>query len=142
MQARTKLHTGAANIDRQEGTIQSRGRACPEEDSYFALDPKKPRPDFFVLGLNVPSVTEIITMFMKHPRMGTPGTFDPGFWSFPQISAEQYQDQFFNTRTARDDDLLYGDFSLSYLLHPLAPRRIAASINNPKIVIILRNPVD
>ena len=66
MRARTQLQTAPAgeSVNDLGSSGQRKPKICPAEDTFFyALDPRNPLPDFFVLGLNVPSVTEIITMF-------------------------------------------------------------------------------
>jgi hypothetical protein len=35
-----------------------------------------------------------------------------------------------------------GDYSTSYLLHPLVPRRVRAALPDIRIVVMLRNPID
>jgi len=124
-------------------TTQENTEGCSSDGpDRFQIDPALPKPDFFVVGLSIPSAKEIISKMLSHPQIGKPKNLDPGFFSFPTMSAESYQNFFTNVRPGPHNDQLYGDFSLSYLYHPLAPKRIAAAFDNPKVIIVLRNPID
>lgn len=39
-------------------------------------------------------------------------------------------------------EIIAGEYSTSYVLHPLAPRRMYREIPHMKLILLLRNPID
>ena len=102
------------------------------------------RPDFLFIGGAKCGSTSFAIYLDAHPQICIRGPKEPNFWSWGKYRKE-YQDFSVNeSPIARPEieDLLSGEFSTSYLLHPLAPLRIYAAVPQAKIILMLRNPVD
>jgi hypothetical protein len=102
------------------------------------------RPDFLFIGGAKCGSTSFAIYLDAHPQVWIGGPKEPNFWSWGRY-AKEYQDFFVNespiVRPAAEDRVS-GEFSTSYLLHPLAPRRVYGALPQAKIILMLRNPVD
>jgi hypothetical protein len=110
----------------------------------FQLADGRSRPDFLFVGGAKCGSTSFAIYLEAHPQICIRGPKEPNFWSWGKYSKE-YQDFFVNeSPLARPlvEDRVSGEFSTSYLLHPLAPRRIYAALPEAKIILMLRNPVE
>jgi hypothetical protein len=113
-------------------------------ETRFQLVDARTRPEFFFIGGAKCGSTSFAIYLDAHPQVCIRGPKEPNFWSWGNHSKE-YQDFFVNefpiTKPV-DEDRVSGEFSTSYLLHPLAPRRIYAALPDAKIILMLRNPVE
>ncbi len=110
----------------------------------FQLVDGRTRPDFLFIGGAKCGSTSFAVYLDAHPQVCIRGPKEPNFWSWGKCQNE-YQDFYVNeSPIARPaaEDRVSGEFSTSYLLHPLAPRRIYAALPEAKIIMMLRNPVD
>lgn len=114
------------------------------KNSLFQLVDGRTRPDFLFIGGAKCGSTSFAIYLDAHPQVCIRGPKEPNFWSWG-MHPKEYQDYFVNeapiARPAAEDRV-GGEFSTSYLLHPLAPRRIFAALPEAKILLMLRNPVD
>lgn len=110
----------------------------------FQLVDGRTRPDFLFIGGAKCGSTSFAIYLDAHPQVCIRGPKEPNFWSWGNY-AEKYQDFFVNESPISRplaEDRLSGEFSTSYLLHPLTPRRVYAALPEVKIILMLRNPVD
>ena len=88
--------------------------------------------------------TSFARYLAAHPQVVPAGPKEPNYWSWRRYPA-RYQDFFVNESPLADpgaDRRVSGEFSTSYLVHPLAPRRIRANLPDLKVFVLLRNPAD
>jgi hypothetical protein len=114
------------------------------DNPRFQLVDGRTRPDFLFIGAAKCGSTSFAIYLDAHPQVCICGPKEPNFWSWGKF-ANEYQDFFVNeSPIARPlaEDRVSGEFSTSYLLHPLAPRRIYAALPEAKIILMLRNPVN
>jgi hypothetical protein len=114
-------------------------------DPAFLLDEGQPKPDFLLVGGAKCGTTSFAAYFPAHPQVAPWMVKEPNYWSWRRPNTEQYQSLFCNLRTPSTPgpgQQIAGDYSTSYLLHPLVPRRVRASLPEIKIVAMLRNPID
>lgn len=110
----------------------------------FQLVDGRTRPDFLFIGAAKCGSTSFAVYLEAHPQVCIRGPKEPNFWSWGKYQNE-YQDFFVNESPIANPaavDRVSGEFSTSYLLHPLAPRRIYAALPEVKIILMLRNPID
>jgi hypothetical protein len=110
----------------------------------FQLVDGRTRPDFLFIGGAKCGSTSFAIYLEAHPQVCIRGPKEPNFWSWGKYQNE-YQDFFVNQSPISRptaEDRVSGEFSTSYLLHPLAPRRIYAALPEAKIILMLRNPID
>jgi hypothetical protein len=120
-------------------------QALPIYDPAFKLLASKPRPDFMLIGAAKSGTTSFSSYLPQHPQVKGCVPKEPNFWSWRSCSREQYQELFATSGQSSATDggqHIGGEYSTSYLLHPLAPRRVAARLPGVKIIVLLRNPVD
>ena len=108
---------------------------------------KRHWPDFIIAGAKS-GTTSLYRYLEAHPDMAPPITkkltfFDNNFHRGPQW----YRLHFPLRRTGGSngdgaDKRFTGESTAYYLFHPLAPQRIAETLPETKIILLLRNPVD
>jgi hypothetical protein len=114
------------------------------DDPNFRLVDGRTRPDFMLIGAAKCGSTSFARYLIAHPQVSILGPKEPNYWTWRNFHA-RYQEFFVNESPVLDpgpDQTVSGEFSTSYLLHPLAPRRIRANLPNLRIFALLRNPVD
>lgn len=119
-------------------------RAVALDDSRFALVDGRTRPDFMLVGGMKCGSTSFARYLSAHPQVVVAGPKEPNYWSWHRYPA-RYQDFFVNESPLADpspQQRVSGEFSTSYLVHPLAPRRVRANLGDLKIFVLLRNPAD
>lgn len=98
-----------------------------------------------LIGAAKSGTTSFSSYLPQHPQVKGCVPKEPNFWSWHSCSREQYQQLFPAVGQSSEGDgrpQIGGEYSTSYLLHPLAPRRVAARLPGVKIIVLLRNPVD
>ena len=114
-------------------------------DQRFKLYNNKPKPEFMLIGGAKCGTTSFSSYLPIHPQVCATAYKEPNFWSWQMCNKEQYQNLFINNTPAykpSPNQQIAGDYSTSYLPHPLVPRRIKARLPETKIIILLRNPID
>jgi hypothetical protein len=121
-------------------------------DLRFDLVDGRTRPDFMLVGGAKCGSTSFARYLPAHPQVklpvppGWPPSVrkEPNFWSWLRFP-DRYQDLFVNESPVSrpgPGQYISGEFSTSYLVHSLAPRRICTNLPGLRIFILLRNPVD
>lgn len=113
-------------------------------DPRFQLVDGRTRPDFMLVGGMKCGSTSFARYLSAHPQVKHLGPKEPNYWSWNRYPAK-YQDFFVNESpiaNPRPEQSVGGEFSTSYLIHPLAPRRVQANLPELKIFVLLRDPVD
>ena len=119
-------------------------QALALDDPRFALVDGMTRPDFMLVGGMKCGTTSFARYLSAHPQVDLAGPKEPNYWSWHRYPA-RYQNFFVNESPLGDpgaDQRVSGEFSTSYLVHPLAPRRVRANLPDLKVFVLLRNPAD
>jgi sulfotransferase family protein len=114
------------------------------DDPRFALVDGRTRPEFMLVGGMKCGSTSFARYLSAHPQVNRSGPKEPHYWSRHRYPA-RYQDFFANESPILDptpDQCISGEFSTSYLIHPLVPRRVQANLPGLKVFVLLRNPVE
>ncbi|RDV27496.1 sulfotransferase [Alteromonas aestuariivivens] len=95
--------------------------------------------DFIGIGSGKCGSTWIYENIVKHPEISDVNLKELNYFSdlYPEHDFSWYQSQF----GTKDDGLIKGEFSVTYLAHPEAPKRIKKHFPNAKLIAIVRNPV-
>lgn len=106
-------------------------------------------PDFIIIGVQKGGTTSLYRYLIEHPAIAPIYVKEPHFFDiyyhkgmgwyrahFPMLT-EKYAAQ-----VVRKQQLLTGEASPYYLLHPLAAKRVATTLPRVKLIVLLRNPVD
>jgi|1186.fasta_scaffold34843_2 hypothetical protein len=103
------------------------------------LGPTRPLPDYLILGTQKGGTNSLHDWLCEHPRVRRPLAkeihyFDNSF----QRSLSWYRAHFPLCRPGE----LTGEASPYYLYHPYVPERVAASLPQARLIVLLRDPVD
>jgi hypothetical protein len=106
-------------------------------------------PDFIIIGVQKGGTTSLYRYLIEHPSIAPIYIKEPHFFDihfhkgqgwyrahFPTL-AEKYA-----AEVVRKQKFITGEASPYYLLHPLAPKRVAQTLPHTKLIVLLRNPVD
>jgi hypothetical protein len=127
------------------------GQVLPDKASLLIFDPKfklfggRPRPEFMLIGAAKTGSTSLSSYLALHPQVKPCVPKEPNYWTWQLCDRDRYQRLFVNAQPATSPGAaqqIGGEYSTSYLPHPLAPRRIAARLPGIKILVVLRNPLD
>lgn len=112
-------------------------------------------PTFFVVGAAKAGTTSLFRYLNDHPNVYAPSVKEPFFFSFMnkdldfkgpfdhEVNAstitnfDEYENLYCEARGTQER----GDFSNSYLYFPRSAERIDEHVDDPKIIIMLRDPV-
>jgi hypothetical protein len=113
------------------------------------LDPRLPAPNFFIVGAAKAGTTSLYAYLTEHPEVFMSPRKEPHFFSLFEMRPEfdnfdppvrdprAYQELFLGSEGRK----AVGEASPSYLCDPDAAIRIKSAVQDAKIVISLRNPV-
>jgi hypothetical protein len=105
-------------------------------------------PDFIIAGAQKSGTTALYRYLAAHPDMDPPITkklsfFDKNFHRGTQWYRLHFSAQSIVPSTSGAADKHFtGESTAYYMFHPLAPKRIAETLPQTKIILLLRNPVD
>ena len=118
-------------------------------DRDRGLDPKRPMPNFFIVGAAKAGTTSLHAYLQQHPDVFMSGLKEPHYFSSFAVKKQfdnfmpvirdpgEYQDLFAGSESCK----AVGDASPSYLCDRHAASRIKSAVPDAKIIISLRNPV-
>jgi hypothetical protein len=98
-----------------------------------------PLPEFIIAGPQKCATTWLYECLSEHPDVLMPDTDSIHYFDMHYTKGEQWYRQHFD---AYDGEKLVGEETPSYIRDEVAPRRIAETVPNAKLLFILRNPVD
>jgi hypothetical protein len=106
-------------------------------------------PDVLIIGAKRAGTTSMFRYLMEHPAFSAPMLgkgvhyydwyFDKGFDWYQGHFPTRLYGEYVRRRTGTR--LVVGEGSPYYLFHPHAPHRIAESLPNAKLIVMLRDPV-
>lgn len=98
-----------------------------------------PLPTFVIAGSQKCGTTSLAATLRQHRQVHVPRPKEVHFFDHHFArGAEWYAEQF----SPREHHLQIGEATPSYLDHPLAAKRLARTLPEARIVVLLRNPVD
>lgn len=97
---------------------------------------------FFIAGAQRSGSTYLHTIVSEHPQieMNQPWWPEPKFFLAP--GSENEVDTYLKRYFSRQDAVVRGDKTVSYMEHPAAPARIAKAFPEAQIIFVLRDPVE
>lgn len=111
-------------------------------------DPRRPLPDFLVIGAQRGGTSSLYKWLESHPDVVASLRKETEFLSTGTARGEAWYRAHFPARvrhrvaSARGRTLLTFEASPYYLQHPLAPARAAALVPGARLVALLRDPID
>ncbi|TML44735.1 MAG: sulfotransferase domain-containing protein [Actinobacteria bacterium] len=99
----------------------------------------RPLPDFLILGAQKAGTTALYAYLLWHPGITGPAWKEVSYFDrHYRRGVRWYRGHF----PLRPGDRLVGEASPGYLFHPLAPKRVWATVPGAKLIALLRDPVD
>ncbi|USR90714.1 sulfotransferase domain-containing protein [Phormidium yuhuli AB48] len=96
-------------------------------------------PDFLIIGAQKGGTTSALHYLSQHPQIEVAPQKEVHYFDLNYSQGlSWYQQQFPNP----NPDILRGEASPYYILHPDVPRRVAADFPHIKLIALLRNPVE
>lgn len=101
-------------------------------------------PSFIIIGGQKCGTTSLFKYLLEHPSVSPPLKKEPHFFESRYKSNLNWYRLYFPTCFVKSKrpDLITGEASTGYIYSPHAPKRIAQSIPQVKLILLLRNPVD
>lgn len=106
-----------------------------------ASAPMRPLPGFLIIGGIRCGTTSMIRYLGDHPDIGIPFTKEVHYYDWHYERGESWYRSWFPV-PVKGRPGLAGESSPSYLMNPTVPERVAASIPDVKLIVLLRNPAD
>jgi len=92
--------------------------------------------NFLIIGCQRGGTTSMYNYISSHPKVKPASQKEVHFFDiYYHKGIEWYKEQFPN-------NVITGEASPYYIIHPHAPRRIAEDMPDVKIIVLLRNPID
>jgi Sulfotransferase domain len=113
----------------------------------YLTAPHRRLPDFIIAGAQKSGTTSLWAYLSEHPEVEPPMTKEMSFFDVNfHRGLNWYRMHFPLDIGARPSDgesakHLTGESTAYYMFHPLAPARIAQTLPETKIILLLRNPV-
>jgi hypothetical protein len=114
-------------------------------------------PNFFIVGAAKSGTTALYRYLRRHPEIYLPAVKEPRFFSYDASDATSYAgpgareliDSVVKDRATYESlyegvtrEKAVGDASPSYLVSPIAARRISETVPDARIIAVLRDPVE
>jgi hypothetical protein len=112
-------------------------------------NPLRLMPDFIIIGTMRGGTTSLYSYLIEHPNIGPAYMKEVHFFDvYFSKGLHWYRAQFpssvqkYYTEHVQKQNFITGEASPYYLFHPHAPKRIARTLPQVKLVVQLRNPVN
>lgn len=104
------------------------------------LRSQRPLPDFIVAGVQKGGTTFLYQEMLRHPEIRGSLTKEVHFFdgNFDK-GVDWYSGMF--SRSSSNGPVIRGEASPAYIFHPAAVRRIAETLPDPRLIIVVRDPV-
>jgi hypothetical protein len=99
-------------------------------------------PDFIIIGAQKCGTTALFNYLEEHPGVAPALTKEIHFFDLNFERGLRWYRAHFPARLFGRRRTLHGEASPSYILHPLAPQRIRASLPGVRLIAIVRDPAE
>jgi hypothetical protein len=101
-------------------------------------------PDFLIIGTQKGGTTFLYNLLRRHPHFKAAVKKEIHFFDTPGFrrGLDWYRTHFPQQQQSKGRKVITGEASPYYLFYPHAPRRVAETMPQVKLLALLRNPVD
>jgi hypothetical protein len=101
-------------------------------------------PDFLIIGAQKGGTTYLYNVLRRHPYFQAAVKKEIHFFDTPRFGrgVDWYRTHFPQQQHRNGQRVITGEASPYYLFYPHAARRVAETIPQAKLIVLLRNPVD
>jgi hypothetical protein len=104
------------------------------------LRTRRPLPDFIVAGVQKGGTTFLFQEMLRHPHVAGPLTKEVHFFDGQFHKGLDWYSGMFPVSPA-NDPMIRGEASPVYIFHPGAIRRIADTLPDARLIVVVRDPV-
>jgi hypothetical protein len=110
----------------------------------IATSPIRILPSFIIIGAKKCGTTSLFHYLSEHPNIGAPTWKEISYFNNHFRKGNLWYKSFFpiSIPNSESQDLITGEATASYIGNPQAPQRIASTLPNVKLIVLLRNPID
>ena len=110
----------------------------------IATSPIRMMPNFLIIGAKKCGTTSLFRYLCQHPNVGEPTWKEISYFNIYFSRGNLWYKSFFpiSLPATESESSITGEATASYICHPQAPQRIAATLPEVKLIALLRNPVD
>lgn len=109
---------------------------------HRATSPLRALPNFVIIGAMKGGTTSMFQYLAAHPQVRPPFRKEIKFFDIHYAKGLGWYRAHFPLRAKMKDGAVTGEATPYYLFHPLAAERMAKTLPNAKLIVMLRNPVD
>ena len=105
----------------------------------------RPFPDFVIIGAQKSGTSSLFAYLAEHPDVVASVKKEVHYFDMNYRRGPNWYRAHFPSEAEREvggRHALSGEATPYYLFHPLAPQRLAATLPEARLVVLLRNPVD
>ena len=140
-------HMFTAKVWQSQAVRKVRHAVSPRRIYRYLNAHRRRLPDYIIAGAQKSGTTSLWYYLNEHPLVEQPMAKEMNYFDLRfDHPLKWYQMHFPLRHSDCDSELgrptLTGESSAYYMLHPLAPQRIAQTLPSVKIILLLRNPVD
>ena len=101
-------------------------------------------PSFLIIGAKKCGTTSLFQYLTEHPNIGAPTWKEISYFNIHYAKGILWYKSFFPVFLPglKSQHLITGEATASYICNPEAPKRIAETLPQVKLIALLRNPVD
>ncbi len=129
-------------MDKIKSAIQK--LVIKNEKIRLLTSPIRLLPSFIIIGAQKCGTTSLFKYLLDHPSVSRPLKKEPHFFESQYKSNLNWYRLYFPTTFVKfkRPDLITGEASTGYIYSHHAPQRIAQSIPQVRLILLLRNPID
>jgi hypothetical protein len=110
--------------------------------SKILSNPVRMMPSFLLIGAQKCGTTSVFNNLVQHPQICSPSKKEIGFFSSNFDKGISWYKSFFPVPQDRKRSYITGEASTGYICHPHAASRVAQTLPQIKLMVMLRNPID
>jgi hypothetical protein len=99
-------------------------------------------PDWMIIGTQRGGTKSLFNYLIRHPGVKGPLRKEVHFFDLNYSRGVRWYKAFFPLHVGPRRDFVTGEASPYYLFHPHVPARVAQTLPDVKLLVLLRNPVD
>ena len=114
------------------------------KSTRIATSPIRIMPSFLIIGAKKCGTTSLFRYLCEHPNVGEPTWKEISYFNIYYDRGNAWYKSFFPISLPKLDSqyLITGEATASYICHAQASYRIATTLPDVKLIVLLRNPVD
>jgi hypothetical protein len=107
-----------------------------------ATSRRRPMPDFLIIGAQKAGTSALYDYLARHPQVRPAITKEVHYFDLDHDPGERwYRGHFPRQGRSAPSSFITGEATPYYLFHPLVPEKVASTLPDVKLIVLLRDPV-